>query len=235
MTRDEALKKIKKCLALAASANPHEAAAAMRQAQKLMEQFQVESSDPLLHGVIEREAKAPSASIVDWEAALARMVANAFGCALFAAGSAKLLPSLRLRKTTNYVFIGVNVQPDCAQYAYAVLSRQCAKDRRAHMAKQPKNCLPKTRVARGDTYAFGWLAGVKSKLQAFANTPEDEAAITAYKEDRCADMKDAKPKNRTSGANIKPTDFHQGHSAGKAASLHHGVGARQQALIGGAV
>ena len=30
MTRDEALKKIKKCLALAASANPHEAAAAMR-------------------------------------------------------------------------------------------------------------------------------------------------------------------------------------------------------------
>ena len=98
----------------------------------------------------------------------------------------------------------------------------------------PKNCLPKTRIARGDTYAFGWLAGVKSKLQAFANTPEDEAAITAYKEDRCADMKDAKPKNRTSGANIKPTDFHQGHSAGKAASLHHGVGARQQALIGGA-
>ena len=184
MTRDEALKKIKKCLALAASANPHEAAAAMRQAQKLMEQFQVESSDPLLHGVIEREAKAPSASIVDWEAALARMVANAFGCALFAAGSAKLLPSLRLRKTTNYGFIGVNVQPDCAQYAYAVLSRQCAKDRRAYMAKQPKNCLPKTRIARGDTYAFGWLAGVKSKLQAFANTPEDEAAITAFEAKR---------------------------------------------------
>ncbi len=233
MTRDEALKKIKKCLALAASANPHEAAAAMRQAQKLMEQFQVDATDPLLHGVNEREAKAPSASIVDWEAALARMVADAFGCELFAQGRAKMLPGLRQRKIVNYVFIGVGVQPECAQYAYAVLSRQCAKDRRAHIGKQPKNCLPKTRVARGDTYAMGWLAGCKSKLQAFANTPEDAAAIAAYKEDRCADMADAKPKNRTSGKNIKPTDFFQGHSAGKTASLHHGVaGGQPQALIG---
>lgn len=36
MNRDQALSKIKKCLALAASANPHEAAAGTRQAQKLM-------------------------------------------------------------------------------------------------------------------------------------------------------------------------------------------------------
>ena len=33
MNRDDALKKIKKCLALGRSANEHEAAAAMRQAQ----------------------------------------------------------------------------------------------------------------------------------------------------------------------------------------------------------
>lgn len=33
MTRDEALDKIRKCLALAASPEPHEAAAALRQAQ----------------------------------------------------------------------------------------------------------------------------------------------------------------------------------------------------------
>ena len=39
MTRDEALDKIKKCLALAASPEAHEAAAALRQAQKLMAQF----------------------------------------------------------------------------------------------------------------------------------------------------------------------------------------------------
>ena len=36
MNRDDALKKIKKCLALSRSANEHEAAAALRQAQALM-------------------------------------------------------------------------------------------------------------------------------------------------------------------------------------------------------
>ena len=37
MADDKILDKIKKCLVLASSANEHEAAAALRQAQKLME------------------------------------------------------------------------------------------------------------------------------------------------------------------------------------------------------
>ncbi|UCU92660.1 DUF2786 domain-containing protein [Hydrogenophaga taeniospiralis] len=45
MTRDEALKKIKKCLALSRSANEHEAAAALRHAQKLMQAFSLAEED----------------------------------------------------------------------------------------------------------------------------------------------------------------------------------------------
>ena len=43
--KDTALAKIKKCLALAASPNPHEAAAATRQAQKLMAEYGLTETD----------------------------------------------------------------------------------------------------------------------------------------------------------------------------------------------
>ena len=47
MSREEAILKIKKCLALAKSANENEAAIALRQAQSLMREFQI---DPDLLG-----------------------------------------------------------------------------------------------------------------------------------------------------------------------------------------
>ncbi|PIA66345.1 hypothetical protein CDR19_15110, partial [Ectopseudomonas toyotomiensis] len=40
MDRKKALDKVKKCLALANSSNPNEAAAAMRQARAMMEKYQ---------------------------------------------------------------------------------------------------------------------------------------------------------------------------------------------------
>lgn len=43
--RARAMDKIKKCIALAQSSNPHESEAAMRQARKLMEKYRLEISD----------------------------------------------------------------------------------------------------------------------------------------------------------------------------------------------
>ena len=51
MNRDDALKKIKKCLALSRSANEHEAAAALRQAQALRS-VSVKAQCGLLHAVL---------------------------------------------------------------------------------------------------------------------------------------------------------------------------------------
>lgn len=43
--RDKILQKIQKCMRLSKSSEPHEAAAAMRQAQKLMQAYQVSDSE----------------------------------------------------------------------------------------------------------------------------------------------------------------------------------------------
>ena len=82
MTRDEALKKIKKCLAMSRSANEAEAATALRQAQKLMEQFKLEETDISLLDVGEAKARASSSAANAWELRLVRLVASAFGCDL---------------------------------------------------------------------------------------------------------------------------------------------------------
>lgn len=233
MTRDEALQKIKKCLALAASPNQHEAAAALRQAQKLMQQFGLSEVDVSLADVAEAAQQAMNAPLVKWESWLARVVAEAFGCEHYTSTRFVQGPNFTRRTQRQFVFIGVGPAAEVAGYAFDVLARQCAKDRRAHMSKQPKNCKPQTKVARGDTYAEGWVMGVREKLEAFARPDAETALITQYMGQRYPDMQPAKLKDRTTGKNVKHADFGLGLRAGREANLNHGLGARApQAQIG---
>ena len=61
---EKILDKIKKCLALASSANEHEAAAALRQAQKLMAQFGLTETDVTLADVGEVRQQAQNVPVV---------------------------------------------------------------------------------------------------------------------------------------------------------------------------
>ena len=234
MTRDEALQKIKKCLALAASPEQHEAASALRQAQKLMQLFGLTETDVSLADVSEVTQRASSAPLVLWETWLAHLVAEGFGCDYFTSTHMVLGSNFTRRTVREYVFIGVGTAAEVAGYAFEVLSRQCAKDRRAHVAKQPKNCKQKTKVARGDRYAEGWVQGVREKLETFTRTDKESALVAQYKEQHHPSLQSAKVKDRTTGRNVTDADFGHGFLAGREAEIHHGVGGKaQQGLIGG--
>ena len=234
MTRDEALDKIKKCLALAASPEAHEAAAALRQAQKLMAQFGLTEADVTLADVAEVRQQAQNAPMVPWEVALASLVATAFGCETYTAQRMKLGKSLQVRRVRYYVFVGVGPAPEVAGYAFDVLARQCAKDRRRHIGQQSKNCKPKTKVARGDLYAEGWISGVRGKLDRFAGNERDAVLIAQYMQQRHAGMESADARSRTKGKNVTHNDWHQGREAGRRAELNQGVrGSAAQPLLTG--
>lgn len=222
MTRNEALQKIKKCLALAASPEAHEAAAAMRQAQKLMQQFGLTAEDVSLADVEEKGAKACNASLQQWEAMLVVLVAQAFGCQYFTSQR-----RIFGRTERTFVFVGVSPAAEVATYAYEVLARQCAKDRKAHMAKQPKNCKPATKTARGDAYAMGWVAGVKGKLPAPELNERSQQLVQRYQEINHAELGTAAVKDRTKGSNVSHRDWHDGIAAGERAGLNQGVGGRE--------
>ena len=135
-----------------------------------------------------------------------------------------MLPSLKVRRTLKYVFIGIGPTAEVAAYAYEVLSRQCAKDRRAYIGKQPKNCKPKTKVARGDAYAEGWLSGISAKLEKFAAKPEHESVLLAHMKAKHPNLKTVTAKNRIAGKNVTGNERWHGHQDGRKANLNHAVG-----------
>ena len=78
MDKEKVLDKIKKCLALGESANEHEAAQAIRQAQILMKKYGVSEIDVELSAVTEKGVACAS-SLPTWHQVLIAQCAKAFG------------------------------------------------------------------------------------------------------------------------------------------------------------
>lgn len=230
MADEKILDKIKKCLALAASANEHEAAAALRQAQKLMEQHGVTDQDVLASQAGEAGAKAGAVSKpAQWEAMLAGRIANAFGC--------ELVFSRRTWTTAEWRFIGTGAAPEVAAYAFQVLLRQARSARTNFIATALKRVRkPSVKTARADLFCEGWVKTAMRTVSGWSRTEDQAAAVTAYIESNYPSLGtlatcDRKPTNlRDHHLN----DFAQGTAAGRGAVLNRGVaaGASQAALEG---
>jgi protein-tyrosine-phosphatase len=233
MDRDSAIKKIKKCLALAGSSNPHEAASAMRQAQKLMQEHGVSETDVSLADVSEKGTKAPSNTVSVWQSKLARSVAEAFGCELYYCRHVKLVFN-RAQRSTDVVFIGVGAAAEVASYAFDVLLRQAIRDRATHIAAQSKKLKQRTKTARGDAFALAWVVAVQEQLDKFVGNPASADLVVTYMQQNHADLGQFTPAARHLNRHVHDDSYTSGHSAGKKARLERGVaGGQAQQLIEG--
>ncbi len=228
MNRDQAIGKIKKCLALAKSSNPHEAAAALRQAQKLMAEHQVTEVDVTLADVSEHKSRTRMQTATAWEASLAGLVADAFGCRVHRCSTGMYTHIGTIKRRREWVFIGVGAASSVAGYAFDVLGRQCERDRAAHVAKQPKACKPATKTARGDQFASGWVYGVRALIEKFAASERNDALVEAYIAEKWPGLAELKTSNRAKGRNVTHNDLVAGVAAGRNAQLNHGVGGTTQ-------
>jgi hypothetical protein len=221
MDANTALAKIKKCLALAKSSNPNEAAVAMRQAQALMRAHNLTEDDVSLSAVTEHPTKAPSNTISLWQSRLARAVAEAFGCDLFY--SRIQLGWSGIKRRTDVVFIGVGPAPEIAAYAFDVLVRQAQRDRSAHVATQSRKLKQKTKTARGDAFALAWVYAVQSQLDKFAGNQATAELLLAYMTKAHPDMGEFTPASRHLNRHVKDDSATSGYLAGKQARLDRAV------------
>lgn len=224
MNRDDALKKIKKCLALGRSGEAHEAAAAMRQAQKLMEQFELHDQDVALSDIAEVAIKACSTGVNAWEVALVAMVAEAFGCEHYTSRRSRWNSAGNYVADRLYIFVGLQASAQVASYAFEVLGRQCAKARLVHIGKQPKSCKPITKTARGDAFAKGWVASVRDLVERFAQPAGDKQLLLTYMEAKHPDMAACAVSDKSQARKTDWGHLAAGHKAGQSASLNRGVG-----------
>ncbi|MDR2155934.1 MAG: DUF2786 domain-containing protein [Burkholderiaceae bacterium] len=180
MNRDAAIAKIKKCLALGRSAEAHEAAAAIRQAQKLMSMFGVRESDVSLSDVREVKVRASSTAANAWDVMLSNVCADCFCCETYGRLTAAYNEAGNFIRTRYFVFVGLDSAADVAAYCYEVLLRQAARQRLDHIRKQPRNCKPITKTARGDAFARGWVSGVRGLVERFAQPARDRQLLIDY-------------------------------------------------------
>lgn len=226
--REKMIDKIKKCLALSASSNAHEAAAALRQARKLMEAHNITDLDMQVSGVREHRAKAgvqnrPS----NWETMLASKIADAFGCRVIFSGGSWI-------RLGEWRFIGCGGALEVAHYAFTVLHRQAKRARAEHIKTALKRCKPATKTRRADLFCEGWVRAVAGAISNFCGTEREHAAIDAYMDKNYPTLRHMDARNRNAGRRDLPAhewdDYTAGGRAGKSAVLNRGVGGVDQQL-----
>lgn len=213
MDKKKALEKIKKCLALGKSANEHEAAQALKQAQALMKQYGIGTEEIKLSDVGEFGAQA-AMTLPQWHWNLTAICAKAFDC--------KRYFDVALGEM---VFVGVAGKQELAAYAYEVLLRQLRKARREYMATELKRVrIAKNKTYRADCFCEGWVHTVWQQVRLFAGNKEEVELVKRYLEGK----KLTRAKARTAAASTAAKaaggyDRLRGAEQGKEAQLHHAM------------
>lgn len=220
-------------MALAKSNEPHEAAAAVRQAQKLMESFGISHPELLAAGVSESWVKSGATRTPPrYEVVLASMVTGAFACDMIFTRQANKKCT---RIDGGYCFIGVEPSSEIAAYTFQVLSRQLRKARAGYIKTALKRHR-KNKTAAADQFCEGWVVAVRDLISNVVPFADQVKAIEAYKKVHYAVTSTVEVRSRELAHPRQNTGhFHGGFVAGQSAQLHNAMpGATQHALLGGA-
>lgn len=222
MELEDALRRIKKCLALSSSANENEAASALRQAQKLMEQHgltmdAVHGAEVGEQGAVTEAWQRPA----DWEQELANMVKRAFGCALY----------VHRGRTgdfyTEWRFIGLKHHAAMAAYTYQVLSRHALKARKAYTKTLGDWYSRSEKTTMAASFTRGFIANVERQVHSLALPPEQVAAI----EKRLETTLGPNPgKVKATQRDFNWNAFDAGKNAGEAINLHRPMDGKEEQL-----
>ena len=175
MDQQKIIDKISKCLRLSESCNPNEAAAALRQARRLMQKHNISEVD--IHTAQMEEASAEKGSHYNppfWSLALSDIVAKAFDC--------RVLIGRRYGKQPEYRFIGLDCSPTVASYTFTILFRKLEQARDAFLL-EPDGMDEVEANRRKDVFAQAWLFRVANKVKEFVADESVCKVVNEYVKD----------------------------------------------------
>lgn len=232
MDRKTAISKIRKCLARATgTSSEHESAAAIRQAQALKAQFDIDD-DALLAAEVTEAAAHSTVRLrpARWESLLCNAVAQAFGCDVLH----QRHPAMR--GPSNWLFVGCGSSPEIATYAFTVLLRKLKNARAQYIKTHLKRLIAKSKTRRADLFCEAWVMSVWSTVAKFARSDIQTESIDAYKRTHFPAASELKSLNRNEKRNMNRADISawaHGQVSGERETLQHGVaqGNREQLAL----
>lgn len=209
--RDKILDKIQKCLRLSKSSEPHEAAAAMRQAQAMMAKWSVSDAELLGLEVKSVLVITPSPfkkSTPLHHAHLTHIIRMAFDV-----HCVKEREMVNGRFVIAYRYFGIGGKPELAGYAHDVIFRAIWSAWNAYRKANPD--LAGIRGARMGFWV-GWLTAVKSKIDVFAGSPEEKDLIQKALTSRYGELS----KGKSNEMKLSARTHGDGHAAAADFSIH---------------
>ena len=233
--RARIIARIKKCLALGKSSEPHEAAAAIRQAQKLMEKFGIEADDvegDVITSELVITPEPPKRKYPMYIIGIYQAVANAFGVSAIFETTRKYGRSghdwdFDLRLGVRYFGTGNSAM--MAKYTHEVMWNAMMKAWRQHQKAMWREAMPGERQA----FWLGWLAAVDRTIQNFAR-PEGHSERLKKAMDEFAgfDLPDAETNKMDMTDPAMRNMLRTGHAAGSEFSIHRPMEGSVQRGIG---
>lgn len=206
--RKRAIDRIKKCLALSKSPEPHEAATALAHAQKLMSHWGVDEAELMAaqtHDEIVKTREVFGANM--FIGVLIRTIEQAFGVK----GIMELNPGSA--KRTNIRFIGPEGRVLLAVYSAHVVEKAAWDAWYKYLADHP---WVKTQPGSRQSFRLAWLYSVQSKIQALAPSGVEQTAIDLRMQQLYPVLGSVKPKT----GKVDYSSARAGHRAGDDFNLH---------------
>lgn len=180
---EKAFDKIRKCLELANSTNPNEAAVALKQAQGLMRKYGLEEHDIRLISLGKTTAKSP---LPDGGTPL---YLNHLICKIGEIYRSSPMES-KNDGTAYVLFIGEGTLSNLAAYTFDVFSRKVNFARESFIAELDERTTKEKVGVLADAFCLGWVIEACSKIETTPLTPEEESVINEYADSTLDNVKD---------------------------------------------
>jgi len=206
--RKRAIERIKKCLSLSKSPEPHEAATALAHAQKLMSHWGVDEAEltaSRAHDEVVKTREVFGANM--FIGVLIHVIEQAFGVK----GIMEQNPGTARR--TNIRFFGPEGRVLLAVYSAHVVEKAAWDAWYQYLADHP---WVKTQPGSRQSFRLAWLYSVQSKIQALAPSSVEQRAIDLRVEQLYPVLGKVKPK----AGNVDYSAARAGHRAGDDFHLH---------------
>jgi len=212
MDRATALRKLKACLALSKSPEAHEAAAAMRQAQKLMEQYGLEEDDVQQAQYGSEKVSCPIQANVKLPAHLSylvRLITTAFGVTAVVETETRVSD-----KSYAIRYFGPLGRIQLAAYTHTVIYRAMNLAWTKHLKEHPQ--LRGERGARSGFF-IGWIQAIQEQITALAMTDEEKERTALVKSNHYGN---SLVKTKVSSTRVAGDALAAGLAAGTGFALH---------------